>query len=352
MSCQNATCVFAALLALLHPAIAFGADAEGIVKGYMEGRFRSRDFLQEIAKHGPEATDPLVKALRECRDPKRSVGLIRALGETRAPAAVDAIARATTSRAKPDGEAIAIQWAAAEALGKIGNAEAARLLLDIYRHPKTDDAAFIQQVLPASIAMIADKSAAPAFCEELKRDDGLFLLAIRKLHKLDAAEYAPEIAAFLSHTNSEARAAAAKALFAFGAPSTFALVQEASLREGDESIRVWLVAALARGGVPGAEVSLSLLAENREAPPETRLLAVELLVKSVALRTADFLARITTDREPRVRATAVEMIGRLGCSVSLPVLHDIAGSDEWEALRERAKEIIEAFPDDRFGQVR
>ena len=267
----------------------------------------ARTALEPIPGPAPDAA---LRAALDRLDGRLLMGAMGSLGVRRDAQAVAPLAQRLTARDE------SVAQAAARALGQIGTAEAAAAI----------DAALAQS--PAANQV--------AFCE------GLFRCAeaLAAAGQADASQAIYDRLRTVSPAPHQVRAAALRgAILARGQAGIPLLVE--ALRSDD-----WiLTAAAARTALdlPGAAVTAALAGELAKLPADKQLLLLATLGERGDAAAGPALLALATDSAPAVRLAAVRNLTRLAYAPALPLLGELALSDQGE-LAAAARDSMGSFP--------
>jgi HEAT repeat protein len=218
----------------------------------------------------------------------------------------------------------------AVALGRIGNSEAARVLLGSLE----DNDPMVRREAAAALGSMMD----PAYLEPLARllDDDSELVKFAAASALsNLGELA--IPALLPHLGG-ARAAAATALINIGAPAVPAVYT--SRNDANPEVRENVLWVLSEIGAPEAE--LAARAALTDEDQGVRSGAVEALVYLQAPNLLDPLIEMLADSDPAVRAAAAYGLGTLDESAAIEPLKLLLNDDSAD-VRDTALEALEAL---------
>jgi HEAT repeat protein len=322
-------------------ALVFGQNpkVDHVVRLLEEGRI---DNLAEAEALGSQSVPALVDALKRSQDSKRTCLLIRSLGAIRSDAAVRPICDALQQAARKDRPAV--EWCATEALGQIGSPGALRSLLNIARSTGSQDAAFVQQVLPQSIASVSNTEVAVVFVEELTRDNGLFDLSFSRLAAIGATGAVPHIVPFLHNKSPELRASAARALYSLGGADAKSSLRQVLDEEPDPTVRTLVAGALVKAGDTQARSQLKTLASAGEL--QSRCLAIQMLGEMPDGFDQQFFQDLAFDNDPIIREYTVHALSKHTDPKAMALLKTIAQHDDFVRVRQTAQEALKAIKGD------
>jgi HEAT repeat protein len=315
-----------------------------LISRYERGELEHIAFLKEAKKLGATAVPAIRQALAKSRDRGTKARFIDALGEIGDPQAVPIIAAVIENASEPDRELM--EWVSVQALDKIKGLDAARLLLKIRRTTKSEDQTFLSQLLPTAIANIRDKSAAPAFLEELDKKDGFIGEALWKLGELQEKSAVKRITAFLADPDPGLRAVAATVLGQIGDAAATAPLRSALEKEKKTDTRVSMLGALTKLGEAKARAQLEDAAKQGN-DARVQCEAIGLLAEMPDKNTLTILKGLLSDLHFDVRLCTIGALQTIGGEEAIQLLESVAANDPEKWLRNQAKEAVQHLRDKR-----
>jgi HEAT repeat protein len=248
-----------------------------------------------LARHGELVVEPLMAVLNDSAGQPARAWAANVLGEVRAQRAFQSLVRALGD---PDDE---VRGKSATALGRLGDRRAVGYLLE---HLLTDPAPFVRLRIASALGQFGG----PEVIDRLVRALGDSAWWVR-LRSVEALEHIGAVAE---------------------APLLVAL------DDSDAEIRARAAVALERLGVPD---NLVRMIDGGDRVPE----AAEMLVKFARAGARELLADLIFQPSPRVRETVITAIHRAGRGDLAPELVHLAATDSESAVRALAFDALRAF---------
>ncbi len=248
----------------------------------------------------PEAGLALIEALDRTRGLIKA-GIIQSIGRRRETRAVAALGRLLTD---PDGT---VAGASATALGRIGGAAAARMLLNALSKtgPSAPRAAIIDALLTAANQELAGG-----------RVDGASAI-FAKLLSIPVPDHA--------------RAAAYRGMIASARPSRALELVRSAFAGNDEALRMAAIEMARLLKAP--EATRVLCGAAAKAAPPLKVALIEALRQRGDPAAAPSLAAMAKSPDPTVRVSALAGLGELGDNSVVPLLLEEAGSGSEDEVR-------------------
>jgi HEAT repeat protein len=304
-----------------------------------------RRATEALGKIGSPAVPALIQALNDDEWRVRWAAA-QALGKIGNPQAVPALIQAL----KDENEWVRL--AAAWTLGKIGS-PAIPTLLEVLK----DKDWRMRQAAAEVLGKIGDPQAVPALIEALKDEDRrVRLVAAEALGKMGLPAIPPLIQA-LKDRDEDARLAAAWVLGKIGDPQAVLALLEALKDDKDEWVRYQMKEALVEIGMPAVPALLEAL--KGEDVRDVRQAAAEVLGEIGDPRAVPALLEALKDEDVRdVRRAAALALGEIGDPRAVPALLEAIKDEDvyWAAARALGKigdpravpALLEALKDQRM----
>jgi len=165
-----------------------------------------------------------------------------------------------------------VRWAAAKALGQIGDPQATPALIQALQDKDRD----VRRAAAEALGQIGDRQAIPALIEALKdEDEGVRRAAAEALEKIGDPQATPALIQALQDKDRDVRRAAAKALGKIGDRQAVPALIEA-LKDEDEGVRRAAAEALEKIGPPAVPALIQAL---RDEDRDVREAAAEALMR-------------------------------------------------------------------------
>jgi HEAT repeat protein len=309
-------------------------DVRGLAKALNGKDFRIQDRAAEaLTRMGKAAVEPLLEILSGGNSYARFKA-VRALGKIKDARATEPLAKIAEGGIAQDDAHKSVQWEAALALARLGDARAAKQVIHLMRstgriereiqHERSRSPLYTGFEIPEEVARAfieAGKSSVPSLCQALRDGDHTNrLIALRLLSRLgDVCAVEPVVQSLEDKTENASEnifyvLEVISTLGRLGEPAVEPLIN--IMREERVRGRVvpvtHAIATLGRMGDVRAADSLIEVITDKEAQERYRREAVAALAKLEDGRVVGLLTKILRDRNERIRDAAAVALGDTG----------------------------------------
>lgn len=296
------------------------------------GRAVAQATYQTLISCGDRAVPTLLAIATNEKEavPDRAMAIV-SLGDIRSPSAIQVLRQSLTSPYDP------IRYAAIAALGEIGGEAAVSALCEVLARDPILDIEWAYKALSS----IDGTNSIQALAARLSDPNHAIVCAVQEsLSNIPSEAAVEKLATSLRHGHKGTRRLAAELLGRKASPATLQYLRQSLGQEKEPLVRIELAASMLSLGETNE--TLKVLHEySRIGYVDDRCSAIKALGRVKNDQSIAILKQILKEREPLIRACAVEALAQIGGEAAWAAIGEIAKQDEWLQLRQRALALLE-----------